>query len=281
MFGSRRCFNGGAFPRLRTRGGGVPKTRGGGAPRRLGLRAVEVVEASLLYLGVSATPWQIVFVCPVSKAATRASVGSCSGVMARTKARPQHQEPTQASRSRSPRRPRPVPEAEAEGAEVAAAQLPRVGARSHWFYPRTLPPWFRRWRHPMRSRPLGHRAYENQLMEEPERPHWFWSPTPSPATPPTEGPASEVMTMTNLFGSESGDAGSPPRSPRAAGLARYGSALDVLRAQPEFGGVAAALIAQGGPLLPPPALRQAARGTGCQAARLTTRPVGRVVKQPG
>ena len=36
MFGSRRCFNGGAFPRLRTRGGGVPKTRGGGVPRRLG-----------------------------------------------------------------------------------------------------------------------------------------------------------------------------------------------------------------------------------------------------
>ena len=25
MFGSRRCFNGGAFPRLRTRCGGVPK----------------------------------------------------------------------------------------------------------------------------------------------------------------------------------------------------------------------------------------------------------------
>ena len=280
MFGSRRCFNGGAFPRLRTRGGGVPKTRGGGVPRRLGLprsgrqcflwrrlRAVEVVEASLQYLGVAATPWQIAFVCPVSKAATRASVGSCSGVMARTKARPQHQEPTQASRSRSPRRPRPVPEAEAEGAEVAAVQLPRVGSRSRWFYPRTLPPWFRRWRHPMRSRPLGHRAYENQLMEEPERPHWFWTPTPSPATPIASDGEGGPRTRGDGEGS--------------AGLARHGSALDVLFAQPEFGGLAAALIAQGGPLLPPPALRQAARGTGCQAARLTTRPVGRVVKQPG
>ena len=187
--------------------------------------------------------------------------------MARTKARPQHQEPTQASRSRSPRRPRPVPEAEAEGAEVAAVQLPRVGSRSRWFYPRTLPPWFRRWRHPMRSRPLGHRAYENQLMEEPERPHWFWTPTPSPATPIASDGEGGPRTRGDGEGS--------------AGLARHGSALDVLRAQPEFGGVAAALIAQGGPLLPPPALRQAARGTGCQAARSTTRPLGRVVKQPG
>ena len=46
---------------------------------------MEVVEASLLYLGVPATPWQIAFVCPVSTAATRASVGSprfgCRGLI--------------------------------------------------------------------------------------------------------------------------------------------------------------------------------------------------------
>ena len=238
---------------------------------------MEVVEASLLYLGVSATPWQIVFVCPVSKSATRASVGSCSGVMARTKARPQHQEPTQASRSRSPRRPRPVPEAEAEGAEVAAVQLPRVGSRSRWFYPRTLPPWFRRWRHPMRSRPLGHRAYENQLMEEPERPHWFWTPTPSPATPIASDGEGGPRTRGDGEGS--------------AGLARHGSALDVLRAQPEFGGVAAALIAQWGSSASSSSVKASSPwdglsgsqadnpsgGTGCQAARLTTRPLAKVL----
>ena len=39
-------------------------------------RAVELVEASLQYIGVAASPWQIALVCPVSKAATTASVWS-------------------------------------------------------------------------------------------------------------------------------------------------------------------------------------------------------------
>ena len=76
----------------------LPALRRQASPRRHGLprigrqcflwrklRAVEVVEASLQYLGVAATPWQIAFVCPVSKAATTASVGSwrfgCRGLI--------------------------------------------------------------------------------------------------------------------------------------------------------------------------------------------------------
>ena len=67
----------------------LPSLRRRGSPRRHGLprvggqcavwssiRALELVEASLQYLGVAASPWQIAFVCPVSKAATTASVGS-------------------------------------------------------------------------------------------------------------------------------------------------------------------------------------------------------------
>ena len=76
----------------------LPALRRQASPRRHGLprvggqcaawssiRAVELVEASLQHLGVAASPWQIAFVCPVSKAATRASVGSwrfgCRGLI--------------------------------------------------------------------------------------------------------------------------------------------------------------------------------------------------------
>ena len=52
---------------------GIPRV-GGQCAVWSSIRAVEMVETSLQYLGVAASPWQIAFVCPVSKAATTASM---------------------------------------------------------------------------------------------------------------------------------------------------------------------------------------------------------------
>ena len=59
-----------------------------------------------------------------------------------------------------------------------------VGARAAWPSLRVLPPWFRRWRRPMAQRPGAAAAYEEALLAEPERPHWLWTPSPEPTTPP-------------------------------------------------------------------------------------------------
>ena len=101
---------------------------------------------------------------------------------ARTKAKPRYSSPTPPrERSRSPWYRR------GEGAKVirpAKSGAPEVGARAAWPSLAVLPPWFRRWRRPIAQRPGAAAAYEEALLAEPERPHWLWTPSPEPTTPP-------------------------------------------------------------------------------------------------
>ena len=149
--------------------------------------------------------------------------------MARTKAKPRYSSPTPPrERSRSPWYRL------GEGAKVirpAKGGAPEVGARAAWPSLAVLPPWFRRWRRPIAQRPGAAAAYEEALLAEPERPHWLWTPSPEPTTPP------EPLSTTEKLLRQ----GNPRLEPRLETPNR-------LRMSP---GLTAALLARGGLLLPP------------------------------
>ena len=181
--------------------------------------------------------------------------------MARTKAKPRYSSPTPPrERSRSPWYRR------GEGAKVirpAKGGAPEVGARAAWPSLAVLPPWFRRWRRPIAQRPGAAAGYEEALLAEPERPHWLWTPSPEPTTPPEPLSTTEKhLRQGNLPDSQAngpapaGFDTAPALPPRAVNSDPLGIFLlepkletpNRLRMTP---GLTAALLTQGGLLLPP------------------------------
>ena len=182
---------------------------------------------------------------------------------ARTKAKPRYSSPTPPrERSRSPWYRR------GEGAKVirlrpAKGGAPEVGARAAWPSLAVMPPWFRRWRRPIAQRPGAAAAYEEALLAEPERPHWLWTPSPEPTTPPEPLSTTEkLLRQGNLPDSQAngpapaGFDTAPALPPRAVNSDPLGIFLpepkletpNRLRMTP---GLTAALLTQGGLLLPP------------------------------
>ena len=140
---------------------------------------------------------------------------------------------------------------------------PEVGARAAWRSLPVLPPWFRRWRRPMAQRPGAAAAYEEALLAEPERPHWLWTPSPEPTTPPEPLSTTEKhLRQGNLPDSQAnrpapaGFDTAPALPPRAVNSDPLGIFLlepkletpNRLRMTP---GLTRVLLTQGGLLLPP------------------------------
>ena len=191
---------------------------------------------------------------------------------ARTKAKPRHSSPTPPrERSRSPWYRR------GEGAKVirpAKSGAPEVGARAAWPSLAVLPPWFRRWRRPIAQRPGAAAAYEEALLAEPERPHWLWTPSPEPTTPPEPLSTTEKHLRQGNLPDSQANGPAPAGFDTAPALSRRevdSAPLGIFLLEPKLetpnrlrmsSGLTAALLARGGPLLPPPSERCQ---TGCSS----------------